>query len=388
VAGRESGGQAERIDRRVIAIVLGIAVFLALYTGFRLPSAWCATLEAVSLTDGFHRRFVVGTLLRPAAIATDYNYVVFASFSYLVLIGVLAVLVRATLKAEQLERKLLIIAWLVLPTGGFLFNEVGYFEQLLYLLLFAAMWLVNRDKLWPAVAVMAIAPCVHEIAILTVIPLFGLILLRTIAPKQAVLATAIPAVVNLIVLAISPASPGALVSVVGPLAQANFHYRPDALILFQRSQAENWSLYSVHEVVVYVRPIAYVLIALFAALWFSDRSSWRTDRDRLPAWLLLVASIAAIAVPTLLVYGGWDGNRWRFLVITNFCFVIWLALGNRNRAPLRAGTIAVLVLSLLVLSRIDIWYFDRLAPREIGYRSLAKFFHDMGDGSLFHMASE
>ena len=374
------------IDRRVTAIALGLATFFALYTGFRVPNAWSATLQSVSLTDGFHRRFVVGTLLRPLALATDFDYRLFATFSFLVLGGLLTVVVINAWRTQLLSQRLLVIAWLLLPTGGFLFNEVGYFEQLLYLLLFVAIWLVGRGKLVAAIAVMAVAPCIHEIAILTVLPIFGLVLLRRVPPKQAVIATAIPAVVNLIVLAIPPASAGAVDTLALQLQHANFNFRVDALILFNRSQSENWGLYKVHDVVVYVRPIAYGLIALLLGLWFSDRESWRTERDRLPSWLLLVAACAAVAVTSLLVYGGWDGNRWRFLVITNFFLVVWFLLGERSAKPLRIGTITLLVLSALLVSRLAIWYFDGLSPRETGYRPIVKFFQHIADGSVFEMA--
>jgi len=378
----------ERIDRRVTAITLGAALLIALYTGFRLPNGWSATLDAVSLTDGFHRRFVVGTLLRPLALATDYDYRLFATFSYLVLAALLAVIARAALRTQLLEQRLVVIAWLLLPTGGFLFNEVGYFEQLHFLMLFASIWLVRRERFVAATAVMALAPLVHEIAILTVLPLFGLVLLRTVSPKRAVIATAIPALINLIVLAIPPASDGAIATLSASLTHANFTYRPDALELFSRAQSDNWGLYSVHNVVVYVRPIAYVLIALLVGLWFTDRESWRKDNDRQPSWVILLASCAAIAVPSLLVYGGWDGNRWRFLVVTSFFVVVWLALEGRGKKPLRIGTITMLVLSVLIASRFELWYFDRLQPRELGYRPVVKFFMHIADGSLFTMADE
>jgi hypothetical protein len=371
------------LDRRYTAVLLGLAVFVALYTGFRVPNAWTATLDAVSLTDGFHRRFVVGTLLRPFALATDFNYWVFATFSFLVLGGILAVLIVNTLRAERLEQRLLVIAWLLLPMGGYLFNEVGYFEQLQYLLLFASIWLVHRGRIVTSTCVMAVTPCIHEIAILTVIPLYGLVLLRNVSPRRAVIATLVPTIVNLIILAIPPAGDGAIESLSQALSHANFKYRADALTLFQRSQSENWGLYKVQNVVVYVRPLAYMLIALLVALWFSDRTSWRNERDRLPSWLLLVASCAAILVPTLLVYGGWDGNRWRFIVLTNFFIVVWFALANRPRAPLRIATITVLVVAALLISKLDIWYFDQLAPRELEYRPLVKFFRHLADGSLF-----
>lgn len=363
-------------------IVLGLSVFVALYTGFRLPNAWSATLQAVSLTDGFHRRFVVGTLLRPLALATNYDYGLFATFSYLVLAALLTVIVVNALRTKLLEQRLLVVAFLLLPTGGFLFNEIGYFEQLLYLLLFVAVHLARRRKLVAATALMAVTPCIHEIAILSVLPIYGVVLLRTVSPKRAVIATAIPAVVNLIVLAIPPASDGAIETLSAALAPS-FTYRPDALELFGRAQSENWGLYTVHNVVVYVRPVAYVLLALLVGLWFTDRESWRRDEDRLPSWVILLASCAAIAVPTLLVYGGWDGNRWRFLVIVNFFLVVWYQLGYRGTRPLRLATITLLVFAVLLVARFEFWYFDQLAPREIGYRPVVKFFRHAVDGSLY-----
>ncbi len=69
---------------RPLLAVLGLAIVVAAYTGFRVPNVWSATLQAVSLFDGFHRRFVVGTLLHPFALLTEDNYWMFATFSYLV----------------------------------------------------------------------------------------------------------------------------------------------------------------------------------------------------------------------------------------------------------------------------------------------------------------
>jgi len=377
-----------RIDRRVTAIVVGLAVFIALYTGFRVPNAWSATLDAVSITDGFHRRFVVGTLLRPLALATDFDYRLFATFSYLVLAGLLTIIVANALRTRLLEQRLLVIAWLLAPAGGFLFNVIGYFELLLYLILFVSIWLVRRARLVAATALMTVTAGIHEISILTVLPLYGLVLLRSVPWKHAVIATAIPALVNVIVLSLPPASDDVIASLSASLAQANFTFRVDALALFSRTLSENWRLFNVHEVAEYVRPIAYVLIALVIGLWFTDRSSWRNDGDRLPSWLILVASCAAIAVPILLVYGGGDSSRWRFLVVTNFVLVMWLMLGYRGRKPLRMGTISLLVFAMLFVARLDFWYFDQLEPRKLGYRPIVEFFMHIADGSLFTMAKE
>ncbi|MCU1682641.1 MAG: hypothetical protein JWQ81_3380 [Amycolatopsis sp.] len=82
-----------------------VAVGIAAYTGFRLPNAWTATLDAVSLTDGFHRRIVVGTLLHPLALATGYAYWVFATKSFLVLVALLVVLGVALIQAQLTSQR-------------------------------------------------------------------------------------------------------------------------------------------------------------------------------------------------------------------------------------------------------------------------------------------
>ncbi len=372
---------ASRLDRAIAIGSIAFAVAVALIIGFRVPNAWSSTLDAVSLFGGFHRRFAVGTLLHPIAAVCDYNYWVFAIWSFAVLAGVLAVLAREAYRGD-INRRLLIVAFLVLH-GGFLFNEVGYYEQVHYLLLFGAIWLVHRERVVAAAIVMSIAPMVHEIAILTVLPLFGLVLARNVSFRRAAIATAVPAAINLAILAIPAACDGAVDELGAALAHANFAYRPDALALFARSQHDAWSLYTVHEVVVYVRPVMWVLVALFALLWLSDRAGWLRERDRQRPAVILAISCAAIAVTSLLVYGGWDGNRWRLLVISSFVFVVWLALAYRPAKLLRASTITVLVVAALFVGEQREWYFDQLQPRELSYRSVKQFFQHAADGSLF-----
>jgi hypothetical protein len=88
---------------------------------------------------------------------------------------------------------------------------------------------------------------------------------------------------------------------------------------------------------------------------------WRDD-SRLRRALVLAASCLAIAAPLLLVFGGWDDNRWVFLVITNFFFVAWLSLGDRTRELAPTG-IAIPAVVVLLFSTFSIYYFDRGKPR-------------------------
>ena len=126
------------------APLLGLSILLAAYTGFRLPNLWSATLYTPSLFEGFHRRFLVGTLLLPLSEVLDYNYWLYATVAFAILVALLVVLVVVTLRARLVSQRFLVVAFFLLPTGGFLFNEVGYLDQLIYLMLFASFWLLRR----------------------------------------------------------------------------------------------------------------------------------------------------------------------------------------------------------------------------------------------------
>lgn len=374
--------------RRITIAVVACAILVAAYTGFRMPSRWCATLDAVSLFDGFHRRFVVGTLLRPLAIATGFNYWLFAGFSLAVLLALLAILAVAAARAELVSQRILVIAWFVMPAGGFLFHEVGYLEQLLYLLMFAAIGLLRRDRLGAAAAVMCVTPWIHEIAMLTVLPVFGLVALRTLPFRRALAVTAPPAIVNTLVLALAPASVQAVERVSAILSTANFAARVDALNLFTWTLSEHQQKYSAYARLITVRPVAITLVAAFIALWLADRTL-RRAAGSVPAVVMLLASCVAIAAPCLAILGGWDGNRWLFLIIANFFIVVWISLGGRGSRELGRGALMILVTALLMLGQFSIEYFDSYAPRQLGSRPDRKLFlRKVFDHSLFAIPTD
>ncbi|OXM45563.1 hypothetical protein [Amycolatopsis alba] len=328
--------------RRSLIALFGIAVLVAGYTGFRLPGEWAATLQAVSLTDGFHRRFLVGTLLKPFG----HGYLVLAVASFVVLGAVLAAVALAFFRSRTESRRLLIVAWLLLPTGGYLFHEVGYLDQTLYLLLLGALWAVHRNRPVLASAMMALSVTVHEIALLTVLPVFGFALLRKVPFRRACALLAPAVVLGLTILALPPAAPGTVDALRRSLSTTDFKYRVDALNLFGRTQAESWRLYSITGVLLYLLPIAIVVVAGFLYL-------------HKPSFTAVIP-VAAIAAPTLLAFGGWDDARWGFLLVTNFVVVLWLWLGRRE---LKLPQVAVLTTLFLILTHVPMPYFDGYEPR-------------------------
>jgi hypothetical protein len=368
-----------------VATAVG-AMSIAAYTGFRMPSLWCTTLDAVSLFDGFHRRFLVGTLLRPLAAAANYSYWLFAGFSFAVLAGVLAVLLFAVARTQLVSRRLLVVAWLLLPSGGFVFHEVGQLDLVLYLGLFAALALMARGRIVAATCVMALAPCVHELAILTVIPVFGVVALRTLAFRRALWVTLLPALVNVVILLIPAAHPGAPDALLHTLAGANFPCDPGVLGIFTNTTTENWAKYSVEVGYVNVRPTALVAAAAFVGAWLCDRTLCGRGAGGVPAALVLAGSVLAIVAPAILIFGGSDSHRWAFLVTCNLFILLWLSLGARHREP-AMSVLFVLATATMVLSHLPFVYFYPNAPRDLNsVAARRQFRQQLRDGSLFAMA--
>jgi hypothetical protein len=364
------------------APLLGLSMLLAAYTGFRLPNLWSATLYTTSLPDGFHRRFLVGTLLHPLSEALDYNYWLYAAVAFAILGALLVVLIVVTLRARLVSQRFLVVAFFLLPTGGFLFDEVGYLDQLLYLMLFASLWLLRRrGAAWIAAPViMSLAVCTHEIAILTVIPIFGFVALRGLHPRRAIAVLAPPVLVALVLLVIPAIDDGAVHRLKDTLRVSNFSPRPDALSLFQRTQSQTWDLYSVHDVLWFLVPIAIATVAAFLLLyWMGSRAQPSSFSS-----VHVMLGVGAIAAPLLLAFAGWDEFRWAFLLMANFFIVLWLWLGDTGRElnPLQWVTLAAVVLMSL---HSQLLYFDGYEARSLRPSAIRDLRTEIEDGTLFEI---
>lgn len=341
---------ATRRKRWGTTALYGLAVLVAAFTGFRMPGSWVATLDAVSVTDGFHRRILVGTLLR----IFGTHYAIFAVFSFAVLAALLAVFTVAFVRERSETRRLLIIAWLLLPTGGFLFHEVGYYEQVLYLLLFAALYALRRGRPVLAAGLMTASVLAHEITALTVLPIFALVLLQRFPFARAAALLAGPVLVELVVLTIPASAPDAVARLTA--RGADFPLRPDAMALFQRTQSQSWQLYSSTAILILLIPA--LLVVLLGFLLVRGRG----------APITIALQLGAVGAPVLLAFGGWDAQRWAFLLITNFTVVLWL-----RRPEIAPARRTALIVTLLLLTHIPLPYFENHAPRELTWQGVEQF---------------
>jgi hypothetical protein len=357
--------------------LVALSVLYAAFTGFRMPNLWSATLYTISLPDGFHRRFLVGTLLRPLSEAFDYSYWLYATVAFAILGVLVVVLVAAALRVRLVSQRFLVVAFFLLPTGGFLFHEVGYLDQLLYLLLFASIWTLRRSTWYVAPVLMTLAVCTHEIAVLTVIPILGFVALKDLPLRRAIAVVAPPVLAGGVILLVPTIDAGAVHRLRETLRVANFAPRPDALNLFQRSQSFTWKLYSVRDVALFLSAIAVVAVAAFVLLYWIGS---RVQRRRF-SLLYVALAVGAIAAPVLLAFAGWDEFRWAFLLTSNFLIVLWIWLGDTGREldPLQWAIFAAVVLMTLHSQWL---YFDGFEPRSVRVSAVEDLRAQIEDGTL------
>ncbi len=324
------------------------AFALAVYTGARLPSLWAVTLQTTSLTDGFHRRFLVATVLYPIAELAGHSYWFYAAFSFGILALLLTVVVTAVLRATTPVRRWLPVAFFVHPVGGYLFHEVGYLDQVLFLLLFVALWLGSRGKWWAGTLVMTLAPTAHEISALTVIPLWLLAVWRSALPVRTAFAVSIlPVAVNALLFSVPPVGSGAREHLITRIREGGWNWREDAIALFFRTQADNWSAYDPWNIALFLAPLALAAITMTAVVVGPGHDA--------RGWATRALAVGASGAPFLLAFGGWDQHRWAFLLCVNLAVVAWLWCDGRENVK---RAVVTLGLGLLLITHVPLGYFD------------------------------
>ncbi|KUL20631.1 hypothetical protein ADL12_48560 [Streptomyces regalis] len=351
---------------------------LAAYTGFRLPSLWSVTLQTTSLADGFHRRFLVATVLHPFAEWAGNAYWFHAAFSFGVLALLLAVIVTTVVRATTPVRRWLPVAFFLHPAGGYLFHEVGYLDQVLFLLLFVALWLGRRGRWCTATLVMTLAPTTHEISALTVIPVWLLAVWHSSLPTRTALAASIlPVAVNALVFAAPPAAPGAREHLITRISEGGWNWRADALALFFRTQAESWSAYDPWNIALFLTPLVLVVIVVTAVVIGPGHDA--------RSWVTRSLAVGASGAPFLLSFGGWDQHRWAFLLCVNLVLVAWVWCDGRENMK---RAVVALGLGLLLITHTPMDYFDGFKSVPLtgtAFRSYGQVAHPDPQGGPFDM---
>ena len=337
------------------------------------------TLYNIGISDGAWRRGLLGTLLQPIWSLTGYRYGVMALVALtflglLILVGLLVV-VRARWDAQRL----LIIVWFLSPAGGYLFHEIGYTDQVVYLLFFVAAWAMARSHFVIAIALVTFSVFLHELTLFTTVPLLLVLALVRGEPARRLVAFSFPALVGL-VLARAPMMTPDQVGATGARLQEQlpFEIRMDAVALFGRSLTQTWDMdfYSPLRGFVTVLPLMIVAVgSISVVLARADNKGFSVPRP--VAWLVVVGAVIA---PFSLVFFGWDFYRWMFLGMVNFLIltvILWSSLTERPTLVVFGVALA----PILMLFYVQLNYFDGYSPRpfsigmfeKIGYSPHTEF---------------
>ncbi len=332
-----------------------LCLVLALYVGFRTPNLWSVNYYIPSVFDGFWRRSLLGTLLYPAgALRFDYHFV--AALQTLVLLALVALLMAHAFRSD-LRIKLLTILFLIGPTGGYLFHEVGYVEQFLYLILLAGLALADKRL---SLVLMALSLFVHEMAAFTIIPIYlaslvaeeryrtaiahGLVLLAVFAGIYLFFQTAAPADIERLMAAIK--------------AHAGYAPRADYYDVF-RHQLTGPKPQNYFAVTDWYRLATVIAIAVLTAAAFVRKSV-----------VTAVCVLAACLAPLLMGFLAWDTSRFTFLSLSASFFVL-ITFKDAASAVISSAVSALLLAFALFGYFV---YFDDYQPRPLlPYPKLVSF---------------
>ena len=323
------------------------------------------TLYNIGISDGAWRRGIFGTVMTPLWSLTDHRYGVMALVALGILALLLAIALLATWRARWDAQRLLIAAWFVSPAGAYVFHEVGYLDQFVYVLFFIAVGLLLRVSFAAAIAVMTLSVLVHEVTLFTTLPLLLLIAIVRGLRIQLLAWFALPVLAGAL-LFFAPLMSEEQVGATGARLQGvlPFEIRWDAVALFGRSLGETWAMefYSPWRGFFLVLPL---LIATVGAMTLVV--VWLARNVDLTSHTLVLARVVAVisaGLPFFLVFLGWDFHRWAFLGLANFLIAVYVWFAHVDR-QISLGAIGITLVPRAVLFFVPLEYFDGYQPRSL-----------------------
>jgi hypothetical protein len=342
------------------ALLLGLAYVHALFLGFRLPSLWSINYYIPSAFDGFYRRSLAGTVLYPFGdLRFDYHFILAVQVA--VFLAVNVAVLRAACRHPQY--RWFLVVFLLSPAGPYLFHEIGYVDQLLFLLLLAALRVSHPVA---AGALLAAAVLVHEMAVFFTVPLFVAKKLHAQVPAARIVWQVTPAL-------------GCFVTIYGFFQtvsreeievfmerlrqQADYRVRADYYDVFAHefTGGRNRNYYGRPDL---LNMLLLVPLLGFAAWLFAQRAHSRRD-----AWGLAAVGTGVATAPLWLGFFGWDTSRWIFLSACSAAFCIYVARDALDAPRLRMALATAGVFALFGA----LYHFDGYSTAERRERGIAAF---------------
>jgi hypothetical protein len=335
----------------VLLLVILLAYALAFTNGFRMPNLWSINYFLPSMFEGFYRRSLLGTLLFPLG-EWRFNYYTIASIQIAIFIGLNIALVYQALKAQGPSRWVWPL-FLLSPAGGYFFHEIGYVDQILYLILLLSMSMQSNAR---ASLFMVMSLFIHEMALFTTLPVYlAWSLYQGKSVRSLIKLGGLALIVFGVIYFFLQTSSSA--SIIQFLEQAtrlsNYVVRADYYDVFKMSFVGG-----IYQVPYMPREIINHLLLIplwgIAGWCFAQQGKNVSEKTQ----LFTIGSLASFS-PILLGIFGWDYSRWLFLSMASSALCLFIA-----RAHLSWKILLMLALLLLALPTVGFLdYFDRFTPR-------------------------
>lgn len=342
--------------------IIGISFVAAFIRGFRMPNLWTMNYFITNYFDGFYRRSLLGTFLYPFG-DLRFNYHFIVGIEALIFILLCIVVLFVTYRANR-NFKWLMILFLLAPTGGYLFHEIGYVDQLLFLVFLLAYrsksTLISNGLLLASLFI-------HEMALFTIIPLYCASRVHQGVRWQNVVKTAF----------ICLAGFGLIALFLQTSLQANI----DAFLDLARSKANYIVRYDYYEIFsnlltgqrqkIYYRNENLIELILMLPMWVLCGLSFIKNGSDCSKKILWLCGFMACFSPILLGIFAWDTHRWVFLSLSQAMVCFYLARNTLTDNMVKAITIVFVL--FIALGNLD--YFDDYVPRSVNTeKSISYFF--------------
>lgn len=314
------------------------AAFFAIIEGFGMPILWSVNYFIPSIFDGFFRRSLAGTVLWFFGdIRFDYYFIATVQFSILIaLISVAFYKVR-----KDLVLLLIAVLYFISTVGGFLFHNVGHSEQLLYLISFLTIILLQKGMLGWASFSTVCALFVHEAALFITFPLTVFYIYTATNKIMPVIKYAASPLVafGVIYLFLQEVSMDNIVDLVLQIRQnSSYNMKLDYYEIYRTD-------FLGHRAQIYYNAsdIANLVIVIFSSLCLST-FLYLTDRRIIPPLLCF----GAILAPLLLGFLGWDTQRWIAASMTNLVIAFYFIWIRCKANPMSLKHISALLICMLL----------------------------------------
>ncbi len=356
-----------------IFILFLVIILYAFIEGFRMPSLWSINYYLPSFFDGFYRRALPGTILSFLG-DLKFNYYTIATIQFSVLISLLLWIYYIFQK--NLLLMLIISLYLVSPAGGYLFNEVGYIEQLLYLILFISITLFKKHKII-SIILFSSSMFIHELALFATLPIyFTYVYITTKNLKQTILYI-IPSILFFLIIFIF------------------FQVVPiDTVELFKEkvSNASSYPLRNAYytvftsEITGSRNKIYYTLDSLnqiFLLCSLAATTSILVYKISKKQILIAILFFLTAVAPLLLGFFGWDVYRWYFLSLSSLTTVLIIILLHyqvvfTEMVSIQRISVLFIIIYSLLISNMYLVYFDihEYKPRPFNKESVNEVMHE------------